>query len=506
VLLIEAGGEATSFLIQMPAGFARLLGDERFDWRYEQEPDPSIMGRKFIWSAGKLLGGGSSINGQVYIRGIRQDYDDWARAGNKGWSFAECFPYFLRAEHFSGPPSQSHGKTGPLSVSPMRDFHPLVQNFLSACAENGLPTLSDYCAGEMEGGFMSLATQKDGYRCSTEKAYLRDARKRPNLEVLTNAAVERILFDGKRAVGVEGTHNGEKFSRKTSGEILLCAGAIGSPYLLMKSGVGPAADLQKHGIPMIADKPKVGANLQEHVGVGISKEVNVPTYNSQVGPLDMLRHMISFLLFKKGPMGTPAVQAMALAKTRSDLDRPNVQLHFLPLSFDMEPETTSSASAAMAKEPTIMITGNLCRPQSRGRVTLGRDKDGKPSIVHELLGDKHDLADMVDVCKLIQRLFEAPTWRSIIVRDRRPQPIPTSDSDWASYLRAKSYICYHPCGTCAMGPEDDAVVDDTLRVKGLDGLRVIDASIIPRIPSANTNATVIMIAEKAADLIKTRAR
>ena len=505
VILIEAGGEADSFLVRMPAGMSRLIGNARYDWKYPSEADPSIAGRRFIWSGGKLLGGGSSINGQVYIRGTRADFDHWAAMGCAGWNFDECLPYFRRAEDFAGGASDVHGSGGPLAVSHQRDPHPLSAAFLRACAAEGLPTLDDYCGGDQFGAFMSLTTQRDGWRCSTAHGYLGAARGRANLTVLTNAHAERVVFEAKRAVGVELVRGGERLRVTARREVIISAGAMGSPALLMRSGVGPAAQLRRFGIAVVADRAQVGENLQEHVGVGLNKFVNVPTYNSQMAPWQIAGHFANYLLRKRGPMVTPAVQAMACAKTRPDLDEPDVQLHFLPLSYDITPDVQCAALAEMTRVPTAMITVNVCHPYSRGSVRLqGAGADSLPLVSHQLLGDTRDVDTLVGACKLIERLFDSPPMRRYVRAGRTPAPLPAADADWAQFVREHANVCYHPVGTCRMGSDDDAVLDPALAVRGVSGLRVVDASVMPRLLSANTNAAAIMIGERGSDLIRGR--
>jgi choline dehydrogenase len=505
VILIEAGGEADSFLVRMPAGMSRLIGNERYDWKYPSEPDDSIAGRRFIWSGGKLLGGGSSINGQVYIRGTRADFDHWADAGATGWGFDDCLAYFRRAEDFAGAASAVHGKGGPLAVSPQRDPHPLADAFLHACESQGLPILDDYCGGEQHGAFMSLATQRDGWRCSTAHGYLAAARNRPNLTVLTHGMAERVVFEGKRASAVDLVRNGERLRVSARREVIVSAGAMGSPALLMRSGVGPAAHLRQFGIDVVADRAQVGQNLQEHVGVGINKFVNVPTYNSQMSPLHVAGHMANYLLRKRGPMATPAVQAMACAKTRPGLVEPDVQLHFLPLSYDITRDVQCAALAEMTREPTAMVTVNVCHPYSRGAVRLqSGDAHKLPLVSHQLLGDVRDLQTLVDACQLIERIFAAEPLQRFVRGDRAPAPRPTSTEAWAHYVREHANVCYHPVGTCRMGSDEHAVLDPTLAVRGVSGLRVVDASVMPRLLSANTNAAAVMIGERGSDFIRGR--
>jgi choline dehydrogenase len=500
VLLIEAGGEAKGFMVQMPVGFAYMLTNPQFDWGYEQAPDPSINGRRFTWSAGRMLGGSSSLNGQVYIRGAKSDFDQWAALGATGWGWSDVFPYFLRSETWHGPSSQARGAHGPMSVSPMRDPHPLCGTFLAACNELGLPTLTDYNTGDLEGAFLTQATQRDGWRCSTEKAYLRPARSRPNLEVLTGAEAERLVVRDGRATGVVVRRGGQTEEIAADREVIVSCGTLGTPALLMRSGIGPAAHLRARGVEVVHDAPGVGQNLQEHSGSSQNKFVNRPTLNSQLGRWPVMRDMARFLLERKGPMSAPAVQAMAFARTEPALDEPDIQIHFLPLAYDVEQDTLSAARADMPKEPCVSINVTLCHPQSRGRVEL--DGQGRPLAIHQLLGDETDLNRHVAAMKLVDRIFRKPSFQEIVIGDRQPAAVPQDDADWIAYARAKLLLAYHPVGTCRMGTDADAVVDPQLRIRGLEGLRVVDASVMPTLTSGNTNAPVIMIAEKAAQMIR----
>lgn len=506
VVLLEAGGDARSLLVQIPVGFTRLVGHKTFDWKYEQEPDPSIGGRHYLWSAGKLLGGGSSINGQVFIRGTRSDFERWAAAGATGWGFNDVLPYFLRAEQWHGNATQNRGAHGPLSVSPMRDYHPLTQTFLASCVELGLPTLDDYNGnGDMEGAFLTQTSQRNGWRCSTEKAYLRPARSRPNLQVITGAEAEKILFENSRAVGaIFRTPDGAQHRISAGREVIVSSGAIGSPALLMRSGLGFGDDLQAMDIPLVKNIPQLGKNLQEHSAVSQHRYVNTPTLNSQVGPLDMFGHAMKFVLQRRGALTASIVHAMALARTREGLSEPDIQLHFLPLAYDINPDTISSAGAHMPKEPAVTITASLAHPKSRGRVFL--DAERRPRIIHQLLGDARDVETLVDAMKLVERLFNTKAFSGAGSAYRVPSASPASDQEWADFVRAKTIIGYHAVGTCRMGSDAEAVVDPRLRVRGVDGLRVVDASIMPEVVSTNTNATTIMIGEKAAEMIRDDAR
>jgi choline dehydrogenase len=500
VVLLEAGGEASSFLVQLPVGFLRMLQREKYDWSYPQDPDPTINGRSWVWSAGRMLGGGSSLNAQVYIRGTRNDFDRWAQMGATGWGFQDVFPYFLRSEHWHGQPSQAHGLNGPLSVSPMRDPHPLCATFLRGCSEIGLPVLEEYNDGAAFGAFMTQASQRDGWRCSTEKGYLRPIRKRPNLQVITEAEVESVrLLDG-RAVGVTVVRDGRRELVGARREVLSCAGAMGSPALLMRSGIGPADALRAQGVDLIQDLPGVGGNLQEHSACSITRLVNAPTLNSETRPIDLARHFAKFFWNRTGPLSAPAVQAMAFAKTDASLAQPDVQLHFMPWVFATADDASLPIFMGLPRRSAISINVSLCQPKGRGRIVL--DEARRPRVVHQALGNADDAATLVSGLRLVDRLFEKPALAAIVTGRRTPrEPLQTTE-EWMAYLRDNIGITWHAAGTCRMGSGPESVVNPELRVHGVEGLRVVDASVMPTTTSANTNAATIMIGEKAAELIR----
>jgi len=500
VVLLEAGGEASSFVVQLPVGFLRMLQREKYDWSYAQDPDPSMGGRSWIWSAGRMLGGSSSLNAQVYIRGTRGDFDQWSQMGATGWSFQEVFPYFLRSEHWHGKPSQAHGSNGPLSVSPMRDPHPLCAAFLTGCSEIGLPVLEEYNDGAAFGAFMTQASQRGGWRCSTEKGYLRPIRRRPNLQVITGAEVETVRVSGGRAVGVTLVRDDRRENVDARREVLVCAGALGSPALLMRSGIGPADALRPEGIDVVHNLPGVGGNLQEHSACSISRLVNAPTLNSETRPIDLARHFTKFFWNRSGPLSAPAVQAMAFAKTSADLPQPDVQLHFMPWVFAGADDTSTPTFMGLPRYPAISINASLCKPKGRGRVTL--DERRRPRVVHQALGNPEDAATLDTGLRLVERLFETPALSAIVTGRRSPRELPQTTDDWMAYLRDNVGITWHAAGTCRMGSDPEAVVDPDLRVRGVAGLRVVDASVMPTTTSANTNAATIMIGERAAELIR----
>ena len=503
VILLEAGGEGRGLIIQIPAGVVQLIGNTKYDWLYPQDPDPTIDGRAFGWSAGKALGGSSAINGMVYVRGTRRDYDRWEELGATGWGFRDVFPYFLKSEAWSGESSQAHGAHGPLSVAPMRPgFHALTHDFLAACNEFGLATLGEYQDGQMEGVFLTHGSQRDGWRCSTEKAYLRPIRSRANLEVITGAVVERIDFEGTRAIGVTYRQNGGDHSVRARREVVISAGTMGTPALLMRSGIGPAEHLQENGIAVLMDSPAIGSNLQEHPGVGQNKYVNQPTMNSRMRPIDIFGYLLRYAWNRTGALSAPAVPAMGLAKTDPALDEPDIQFHFMPLGYDMDPNATSWDAKGLPKEQIITLYASVCHPHSRGQVRLGPNR--QPRVSHELFSDERDLETMIAGCKLIDRLYQTPSMQALVTDDRNPNPVPTTDGEWAQFVRAKAALGYHAVGTCRMGSDAGSVLDPQLRVRGVTGLRVADASIMPTLPSTNTNATAIMIGEKASNIISTR--
>lgn len=445
-----------------------------------------------------MLGGSSAINGMVYVRGERRDYDDWVKAGAHGWSFDEVLPFFLKSERFERADHSSHGATGPLDVSSGRTYHPLADAFIEACAQKGLPRNLDYCAGSQLGAFATFSTTGGGQRSSTAKAFLQPARHRKNLRIITDCVVDKVLLRNGCAVGARILTGGKSQDLYCNAEVIVSAGTIGSPAILLRSGIGPADELRQLGVTVHQDLPGVGRNVQEHATIPISKLVDQPTYNSPFGPLAIARNLMSYLIHRRGPMTSPAVHAMAYAKSCPELAFPDLALNFLPLAISF-----AGNKPAMHPKPGITIAANVLRPLSRGRIFLrSTDPTTPPGIAHQLFGNPADLDILVSGCKLIASIYAAPALGQHVIGDNTPSPLPTTDEDWRQYILQHGAIGYHPTSSCAMGDGPDAVTDAQLRVHGLQNLRVVDASVMPNIISGNTNAPTIMIAEKAAHILR----
>ena len=499
VVLLEAGGRDLNPWIHIPVGYFKTIHNPKVDWCYKTEPDPGLNGRSIEWPRGKVLGGSSSLNGLLYVRGQPQDYDRWRQMGNKGWAWEDVLPLFKRAENNERGADEFHGDAGPLSVSNMRIKRPITDAWVAAAQAAGYKFNPDYNGQDQEGvGFFQL-TAKNGRRCSSAVAYLNPVKSRDNLTILTNAQVERIVTEGKCATAVEyRDRSGTLQTIKARREIILSGGAINSPQLLMLSGIGPADHLKEHGINVVADLPGVGQNLQDHLQARLVYKCNEPTLNDEVSSLiGQARIGLKYLMFRAGPMTMAASLATGFLKTHEDLETPDIQFHVQPLSAENPGKGADKFSA---------FTMSVCqlRPESKGEIRLA-SSDGRtyPKIIPRYLSTETDCRTAVAGVNIARKIARHAPLTSKISEEFRPHAdLPMDDYDATlDWTRSNTASIYHPTGTCKMGHDKTAVVDDQLRVHGIAGLRVADCSIMPEIVSGNTNAPAIMIGEKASDLI-----
>jgi choline dehydrogenase len=495
VLLLEAGGPDRSPYIHMPAGLPKLVNKLALNWNYYTEPQAQLENRRLWWPRGKVLGGSSSINAMCYTRGQPEDYDHWAALGNSGWSWNDVLPYFRKAEGNTRGADTFHGEAGPLHVDDLQQPHPLSERFINAGVEAGFPRNDDFNGPQQEGVGLYQVTQRDGRRCSTATAYLRPVRSRPNLTVLTGALSERILLDGKRAVGVQVRRRGRQETWHAASEVICCGGTINSPQLLMLSGIGDARDLKACGVEVRHDLPGVGRNLQDHLDVCTLMEVTQGrTYD--MGFLRETLVGLQYFLTGGGIGTTNAAEAGGFVKSRHAEDnRPDIQLHFVPALLD---------DHGRNRLPGQGMTIHACqlRPHSRGRIRL-RDTlpDSPPRIDPNYLSAEGDLQVLRDGLRIAREIFSASAFQPVRGKEIFPGASVKNETEIDAFIRRKAETIYHPAGTCRMGSDEMAVVDDQLRVRGIEGLRVVDASVMPTLVSSNTNAPVVMIAEKTADLI-----
>ncbi|HTT02583.1 MAG TPA: GMC family oxidoreductase N-terminal domain-containing protein [Steroidobacteraceae bacterium] len=509
VLLLEAGGDDrplhnpgqlwSNLMIQTPIGFGRTLNDPKVNWLYETEPDSH--GRVHKWPKGKVLGGSSSINGLLYIRGQHADFDGWRDAGCEGWSFAEVLPYFRRAEHQERGESEWHGVGGPLNVSDFTRQHPLSGAMLEACVEAGIPRSPDINAAEQEGVTWFQLTIKKGRRCSAAVGYLHPAMSRPNLRVEKHALALRVLFEGRRATGIEYLQHGTRHVARARAEVILAAGSVASPQLLEVSGIGRGALLQQHGIPVLAELPAVGENLQDHYMIGAQWRVKpeYTTVNELSHGARFAGELLKYLFTRQGLLSFAVAHIVAFCRSNRELTRPDLQLHLMAASMDLE-QLAKTQALILEKKPGMTCTPCQIRPESRGTVHIkSADASVYPSIVPNYLSHPTDQQVAIAGMRLTRRVMNQPALAPYL--ESAADHFGDTDESMLAYARVAGNTLYHPVGTCRMGGDRQAVVDAQLRVQGIERLRVVDASIMPRITSGNTNAATIMIAEKAADMI-----
>jgi choline dehydrogenase len=498
VLVLEAGPVDRSWQIDMPSAVGGLLSSDRFNWNYVSEPEPFLDGRRLTHPRGRVLGGSSSINGMVYIRGHARDYDNWARTGASGWSYAEVLPYFIRAEqHISGD-GQYHGSRGPLAVfAPAVGDSPLLTAFIRAAAEAGYPLTQDV-NGEQQEGFGRIdRTTRNGRRWSAARAYLRPALSRPGLTVRTNALVHRVVCEKERAIGIEYSVGGIATTAYADAEVIICGGAINSPKILQLSGIGSADALIRLGIRPVCDLPGVGEHLNDHPDIVIQHRCRQPAsifrFNHGVGKL---LTGLRWFLRHDGIAASNHFEAGGFIRSRPGVDFPDLQLTFMPLAI--KPGTVQDVG-----EHSYQVHIDLMRPRSQGRVTIrSSDAAAAPSILFNYLQDPQDRQDLRTSVRLTREILAQPALAPFRGEELSPGPALQSDDAIDSFVRQGVETCYHPVGTCRMGMTEDCVVDEECRVHGIEGLRVVDASIMPCIVSGNTNAPTIMIAEKVSDLIR----
>jgi choline dehydrogenase len=492
VLVLEAGGPDTAREIRIPAAFSKLY-KTHVDWNYSTEPETYLRGRRLYWPRGKMLGGSSSMKAMIYVRGNPLDYDHWHSLGNEGWGFKGVFPYFRKSENWKGRSSEYHGKDGPLCVAEPSYVNPLTRAFLAAANELGIPSNPDFNAGEQDGAGLYQLTQKNGRRHSSADAYLRPVMKRTNLTVLTGAQAVRVLVEGGRAVGVAHLREGTMREARANGEVILSGGAVNSPQLLLLSGIGPADELGRVGVQATHDLPGVGKNLQDHVMVSTGYLCKQPV---SMASAESLPNLLRYLLFKSGPLVSNVAEAGIFLRTRQGLEEPDLQLLFGPayyVNHGLQPRN----------EHCFGFGPTLITPESRGNISLNTTNPLEPPAIRaNYLSTDADMRVIVEGVRLARRLVHTKVFDAYRGDELHPGAKVTTDDEIAEFIRNEAETLYHPVGTCKMGNDSMAVVDARLRVRGIEGLRVVDASVMPRIIAGNTNAPTIMIAEKAADMIR----
>lgn len=504
VLLLEAGGTDRRFFVQMPLGYGKTFFDPKVNWNFRAEPDPGLAGNADHWPRGKLLGGSSSINAMVWIRGQRADYDAWAAAGNAGWGYDDLLPFFKAVEHNEAGADDWRGRGGPVHVSDMAaHVHPLTRLYLEAARSAGLPFNPDFNGATQEGVGIYQITTKDGRRMSAARAFLRTAMKRPNLTVETGAHAARILFEGGRAVGVEYLRGGARRTARARREVILSAGSIGSPQLLELSGIGDPAVLGAHGIAVVHANPHVGDHLQDHQGINYTWKAKVPTLNQLLRPWwGKALAGSRYLALRSGPLSMSMNQGGGFFRTDPGRDRPNMQLYFQAFSTVL-PRAGERPILSPDPWPGFSIGLSNCRPTSRGAIHIrSADPLAAPRIVANAFSTDHDVAEMLAAVKFLRVVAAQPALAKVIAEEILPGPACVEDAALIDDFRRRSGTVYHPVSTCRMGPDPAAaVVDPRLRVHGVSGLRVIDASVFPAVISGNTNAAAIVTGAKGATMV-----
>ncbi len=503
VLLLEAGGSDLNPWVQMPIGYGKVYYDQRVNWKYTTEPVPGLDNQRSYWPRGKVLGGSSSINAMVYVRGHPRDYAEWGTVA-PGWGWDDVAPVFKRMEDWDGPASDLRGVGGPLAVHDVTDeVHPLTRVYLEAAKQAGIETNHDYNGADMDGAACYQITTKGGWRASAARCYLKPARKRGNLDIRTRAHVTRVLFEGKHAIGVDYVQNGQTKTMHARAEVILCGGAINSPQLLQLSGIGPGKVLQEHGVDVVLDASQVGRNLQDHLGSDNLYVSKVASLNKELRPLlGKVKAALHYALKRKGPLSLSLNQGGGFVRVSEASDGPDLQLYFSPVSYTRAPV---GVRPLMNPDPFqgFLMGFNPCKPTSVGHLQIrSPDPMAAPEMHPNYLDTEHDLALMVAGTKLMRDIAGTAAMQAVIESELYPGADIATDEDIARYNRQKAWTVFHQCSTCRMGADpSSSVVDARLRVHGIQGLRVADASIFPTIPTGNTNAPAIMVGEMASDLI-----
>ncbi len=502
VALLEAGGRDTNPWIHVPAGYFRNVTNPKITWQFKSGPEPELGGRVVGWPRGKVLGGSSAINGLLYVRGQAEDFNVWRQLGNPGWSFRDVLPYFKRAEDQERGEDELHGVGGPLGVEDVRMHNPVCEAFVTSAVAAGIPFTRDFNGPSQEGvGYFQL-TNKNGRRCSTAVGYLNPVRSRSNLKIITAAMVSTLTLDGKRVTGVRGTFGGVAGQITARREVLLSGGAIGSPQILQLSGIGPGAVLKTAGVDVRHELAGVGQNLQDHYQARFVYHCNAAGSLNEVwhSYLKQVQVGIEYALRRRGLLTIGAGVVGVFAKSRPELETPDIQFHFIPLSSD-------GAGKGLHAFPGVISSVCQLRPESRGTLQItSADPNAQPAIVSNYLAAEADKRVLLDAMRLNRRIVEQKPFADIIVSEKVPGFDVDSDDGLMAFAKQTGTTIYHPCGTAKMGSDANAVVDARLRVHGLTGVRVVDASIMPTMTSGNTNAPTIMIAEKAADMIREDAK
>ena len=503
VLLLEAGPSDGSLKIKVPLGYGSLFYDQKFNWKYETEPEPELKGRRMYWPRGKVLGGSSAINAMVYVRGHPKDYEEWADVA-PSWNWNNVEPYFKKIESWKGEESPVRGKSGPVGVSNVEnDVHPLTNKYLEAGQELGFPYNRDYNGNHMEGVAVYQTTTSNGLRVSSASAYIAKKKRSKNLRVIPNAHVTKLIFEGRRVTGVSFFQGNKETKVLTRGEVILSAGALNSPQLLNLSGLGPANELKSHGIPVLQDMPHVGRHLQDHIGVDFTLAVNRPSLNQKLRPvLGKLMVGLEYLFLRSGPLAMSLNQAGGFVKSEPSLGSPDLQLYFSPLSYSTAPQ---GKRPLMSPDPypAVRLGFNPTKPTSEGWISLeSSDPRKSPKFVGNYLSTKEDKKVMISGMHLMRKFLQTKAMKTIVEEEISPGPDFKDDESFMNFARDEGGTVFHQCGTCRMGKDvSSSVVDESLNVHGTIGLRVVDASIFPRITTGNTNAPAIMVGEKAADTI-----